>query len=294
MSKSYILALDQGTTSSRAVIYNHEGEAVKIAQNEFTQIYPHAGWVEHDPMEIWGSQRGVASEVLATAGITPEEIAAIGITNQRETTIVWEKATGKPVYNAIVWQCRRTASICDELKAEGLEEYIRENTGLVLDAYFSGTKLKWILDHVEGARARAQKGDLLFGNVDTWLIWNLTGGPDGGVHVTDVTNASRTMLMNLEELEWDDELLEIFDVPRGMLPEITSSSQEFGRTVADGAFGAEVVLAGNLGDQHAALVGQACFEPGMLKNTYGTGNFLVLNTGTEIVRSDRGLLTTLA
>ena len=290
MSKSYVLALDQGTTSSRAVIYNSAGEAVKIAQNEFTQIYPHAGWVEHDPMEIWGSQRGVASEVLATAGITPEEIAAIGITNQRETTIVWDKTTGKPVYNAIVWQCRRTASICDELKADGLEEYIRENTGLVLDAYFSGTKLKWILDHVEGARARAQKGDLLFGNVDTWLIWNLTRGK---VHVTDYSNASRTMLYNIKDLKWDETILKKLDIPACMLPEVKPSSTVYGVTDAR-VLGAEIPIAGVAGDQQAALFGQACFTPGMVKNTYGTGCFMLMLTGETIAHSRHGLLTTIA
>jgi len=215
MKKSYILALDQGTTSSRAVIYNAEGIAVKIAQNEFTQIYPQAGWVEHDPMEIWGSQRGAASEVLAATGIAPEEIAAIGITNQRETTIVWDRETGKPVYNAIVWQCRRTSAICDDLRAAGLEDYIRENTGLVLDAYFSGTKLKWILDHVPGARQRAKKGELLFGNVDTWLIWHLTRGR---VHATDYSNASRTLLFNIRKLQWDPFILEKLDIPKPCCP----------------------------------------------------------------------------
>ncbi len=290
MNKSYILALDQGTTSSRAVIYNSEGAAVKIAQNEFTQIYPQAGWVEHDPMEIWGSQRGVASEVLATAGISPEEIAAIGITNQRETTIVWDKATGKPVYNAIVWQCRRTAAICDEMKAAGLEGYIRENTGLVLDAYFSGTKLKWILDHVEGARARAQKGELLFGNVDTWLIWNLTGGK---VHVTDYSNASRTMLYNIKELQWDESILAKLDIPLAMLPEVRPSSTVYGVTDAR-VLGAEIPIAGDAGDQQAALFGQACFAPGMVKNTYGTGCFMLMQTDDKLAHSQNGLLTTIA
>jgi glycerol kinase len=290
MKKSYILALDQGTTSSRAVIYDRDGVVVKIAQNEFSQIYPQAGWVEHDPMEIWGSQRGAASEVMAATGISPEEIAAIGITNQRETTIVWDKATGRPVYNAIVWQCRRTASICDELKAAGLEETIRENTGLVADAYFSGTKLKWILDHVEGARDRARKGELLFGNVDTWLIWNLTRGK---VHVTDYSNASRTMLYNIRELKWDSLLLEKLDIPASMLPEVKPSSAVYGVTDAR-VLGGEIPIAGDAGDQQAALFGQACFTPGMVKNTYGTGCFMLMNTGEKPALSEKGLLTTIA
>ncbi len=290
MNKSFILALDQGTTSSRAIIYNAEGVAVKIAQNEFTQIYPQAGWVEHDPMEIWGSQRGAVSEVLATTGIAPEEIAAIGITNQRETTIVWDRATGKPVYNAIVWQCRRTASICDELKTAGMEDYIRENTGLVLDAYFSGTKVKWILDHVEGARDRAKKGELLFGNVDTWLIWNLTRGK---IHVTDYSNASRTMLYNIKDLKWDETILEKLDIPACMLPEVKPSSAVYGVTDAR-VLGAEIPIAGDAGDQQAALFGQACYTPGMVKNTYGTGCFMLMLTGDKIAHSQHGLLTTIA
>lgn len=288
--KSYILALDQGTTSSRAIIYNADGAVVKIAQNEFTQLYPRPGWVEHDPMEIWGTQRGVVSEVLATTGIAPEEIAAIGITNQRETTIVWDKVTGKPVYNAIVWQCRRTSSMCDELKAAGMEDYIRENTGLVLDAYFSGTKLKWILDHVEGARERAKNGELLFGNVDTWLIWNLTRGR---VHVTDYSNASRTMLYNIKKLQWDKYILDKLDIPAAMLPDVQPSSTVYG--VADArVFGAEIPIAGVAGDQQAALFGQACYEPGMVKNTYGTGCFMLMQTGEKIAHSQKGLLTTIA
>lgn len=290
MKKSYILALDQGTTSSRAVIYNQEGAAVKIAQNEFTQIYPQAGWVEHDPMEIWGSQRGAISEVMAAAGIAPEEIAAIGITNQRETTIVWDKDTGKPIYNAIVWQCRRTAFICDELTAAGMTDYIRENTGLVVDAYFSATKLKWILDHVEGARARAKKGELLFGNVDTWLIWNLTRGK---VHVTDYSNASRTMLYNIKDLKWDATILEKLDIPVCMLPEVKPSSAVYGVTDAR-VLGGEIPIAGDAGDQQAALFGQACFTPGMVKNTYGTGCFMLMLTGEKIAHSQNGLLTTIA
>ncbi|WP_432409241.1 glycerol kinase GlpK [Wukongibacter sp. M2B1] len=288
MEKKYILALDQGTTSSRAIIFNHDGEIVKVAQKEFTQIYPKAGWVEHDAMEIWGSQSGVAREVLETAGISPEEVAAIGITNQRETTVVWDKNTGKPVYNAIVWQCRRTAGICDELKERGLESYIRENTGLVVDAYFSGTKVKWILDNVEGAR---EKGDLLFGNIDTWLIWNLTRGK---VHVTDYSNASRTMLYNIKELKWDEKILKELGIPASILPEVKQSSEVYGHTDPKTFGGAEIPIAGIAGDQQAALFGQACYEPGMAKNTYGTGCFMLMNTGEEMVPSNNGLLTTIA
>ena len=290
MKKSYILSFDQGTTSSRAIIYNFEGQIVKVAQKEFTEIYPKAGWVEHDPMEIWGSQSGVASEILATTGITAEEIAAIGITNQRETTVVWERKTGKPVYNAIVWQCRRTSAICDELKARGMENYIRENTGLVLDAYFSGTKVKWILDNVEGARQKAQNGELLFGNIDTWLIWNLTRGK---VHVTDYSNASRTMLYNIKDLKWDERILKELDIPASMLPEVKPSSAVYGNTDAR-IFGAEIPIAGDAGDQQAALFGQACYMPGMVKNTYGTGCFMLMLTGKKLVHSANGLLTTIA
>jgi glycerol kinase len=290
MMKKYILALDQGTTSSRAIIYNFEGQIVKVAQKEFTQIYPKAGWVEHDPMEIWGSQSGVVSEILATTGITAEEIAAIGITNQRETTIVWEKKTGKPVYNAIVWQCRRTSAICDELKTRGLEKYIRENTGLVLDAYFSGTKVKWILDNVEGARQQAKNGELLFGTIDTWLIWNLTRGK---VHVTDYSNASRTMLYNIKDLKWDEKILKELDIPASMLPEVKPSSAVYGNTDAR-IFGVEIPIAGDAGDQQAALFGQACYSPGMVKNTYGTGCFMLMLTGEKMVHSGNGLLTTIA
>ena len=291
MGKKYILALDQGTTSSRAIIFNHDGEIVKVAQKEFTQIYPRAGWVEHDAMEIWGSQSGVAREVLETAGISPEEVAAIGITNQRETTVVWDKNTGKPIYNAIVWQCRRTAGICDELKKRGLEGYIRENTGLVVDAYFSGTKVKWILDNVEGARERAKRGELLFGNIDTWLIWNLTRGK---VHVTDYSNASRTMLYNIKDLKWDGKILEELGIPASMLPEVKQSSEVYGYTDSKTFGGAQIPIAGIAGDQQAALFGQACYEPGMAKNTYGTGCFMLMNTGEEMVPSNNGLLTTIA
>lgn len=291
MGKKYIMALDQGTTSSRAIIFNHEGEIIKIAQNEFTQYYPKAGWVEHDPMEIWGTQSGVAREVIETAGIRPDEIAAIGITNQRETTVVWDKTTGRPIYNAIVWQCRRTASICDDLKNKGLEDYIKENTGLVIDAYFSGTKIKWILDNVEGARERAEKGELLFGNIDSWIIWNLTRGK---VHVTDYSNASRTMIYNIKDLKWDEKLLEELDIPLSMLPQVKQSSEIYGVTDPHTFAGAEIPIAGIAGDQQAALFGQACFQAGMAKNTYGTGCFMLMNTGEEMITSKNGLLTTIA
>ncbi|SCY67204.1 glycerol kinase GlpK [Alkaliphilus peptidifermentans] len=290
-AKKYILALDQGTTSSRAIIFDYDGKIVAVAQKEFTQIYPKAGWVEHDPMEIWGTQSGVAREVLEKAGVSPQEVAAIGITNQRETTVVWDKTTGKPVYNAIVWQCRRTAAICDDLKRRGLEQYIRDNTGLVVDAYFSGTKIKWILDNVEGAREKAEKGDLLFGNIDTWLIWNLTRGK---VHVTDYSNASRTMLYNIKELKWDEKILAEMGVPASMLPEVKPSSHVYGYTDHETFGGADIPIAGAAGDQQAALFGQACFEPGMAKNTYGTGCFMLMNTGEKFVPSNNGLLTTLA
>ncbi len=289
--KEYILALDQGTTSSRAILFDRAGKIVSLAQKTFRQIFPKPGWVEHNPMEIWGSQSGVAREALEEAGVRPEEVAAIGITNQRETTIVWDKATGKPIHNAIVWQCRRTAAICDELKARGLEDYIRENTGLVIDAYFSATKVKWILDHVKGARERAKKGELLFGTVDTWLIWNLTRG---AVHVTDYSNASRTMLFNIGTLQWDQRILDELDIPACMLPAVKPSSCQYGHTDAHTFGGAMIPIAGNAGDQQAALFGQACFADGMVKNTYGTGCFLLMNTGEQRVPSRRGLLTTIA
>ena len=291
MTKKYVLALDQGTTSSRAILFDQAGKSVGAAQKEFTQIYPKAGWVEHDPMEIWGSQSGVAREVIEKLGVRPEEIAAIGITNQRETTIVWEKDTGRPIYNAIVWQCRRTASICDDLKARGLEPYIRENTGLVVDAYFSGTKLKWILDNVDGARERAQKGELLFGTVDTWLIWNLTRG---AIHVTDYSNAARTLLFNIKSLEWDQKILAELDIPACMLPEVKPSSAIYGHTDPQTFGGAAIPISGDAGDQHAALFGQACFSEGMAKNTYGTGCFMLMNTGEQRIPSKNGLLTTIA
>ncbi|NPV45165.1 MAG: glycerol kinase GlpK [Firmicutes bacterium] len=286
----YIMALDQGTTSSRAIIFNEAGSIVSVAQKEFAQIYPKPGWVEHDPMEIWGSQIGVAKEALEKVGLEPKDIAAIGITNQRETTVVWDKNTGKPVYNAIVWQCRRTAPICDDLKARGLADTIRSKTGLVVDAYFSGTKIKWILDNVEGVREKAEKGEVLFGNVDTWLIWNLTGGK---VHVTDYTNASRTMIFNIHTYDWDDDILRELGIPRAMLPEVKPSSFVYGETVSE-IFGATVPIAGDAGDQQAALFGQACYKPGMAKNTYGTGCFMLMNTGEKAVASESGLLTTIA
>ncbi|AVQ16962.1 glycerol kinase [Fusobacterium gonidiaformans 3-1-5R] len=288
----YIVALDQGTTSSRAILFDENQSIVGVAQKEFTQYYPKEGWVEHDPMEIWSSQSGVLAEVIARAGITQHDIIAIGITNQRETTVVWDKNTGKPIYNAIVWQCRRTAKICDELrKIEGLEEYIKDTTGLVLDAYFSGTKIKWILDNVDGAREKAEKGDLLFGTVDTWLIWNLTHGK---VHATDYTNASRTMLYNIKELKWDERLLKELGIPKQMLPDVRDSSGNYGYANLGGTGGHRVPIAGVAGDQQSALFGQACFGEGESKNTYGTGCFLLMNTGEKFVKSNHGLVTTIA
>lgn len=291
MDRKYIMALDQGTTSSRAILFDKEGNVVATSQKEFTQFYPKVGWVEHNPMEIWGSQSGVMREVLETNSIRPEEVCAIGITNQRETTIVWEKSTGKPVYNAIVWQCRRTSEICDELKEKGYEKLIKDKTGLILDAYFSATKIKWILDNIEGAREKAENGELLFGTVDTWLIWNLTRGK---VHVTDYTNAARTMLYNIKELKWDDEILEILDIPKSMLPDVKPSSYVYGHTDEGMLSGAQIPIAGCAGDQQAALFGQTCFEEGSAKNTYGTGCFMLMNTGENIVESKHGLLTTIA
>ena len=291
MSKKYVLALDQGTTSSRAILFDQGGNCVGIAQKEFAQLYPKPGWVEHDPMEIWGTQSGVAREVLDTVGARSAEVAAIGITNQRETTVVWEKASGKPLCNAIVWQCRRTAGICDELKAKGLEPTIREQTGLIVDAYFSATKLKWILDSVPGARERAKRGELLFGTIDTWLIWNLTRGK---VHVTDYSNASRTMLFNIQTLQWDEKLLAELDISACMLPEVKPSSGVYGHTDAELFGGVPIPIAGDAGDQQAALFGQACFADGMVKNTYGTGCFMLMNTGEQRVPSKHGLLTTIA
>ncbi|BDR67539.1 glycerol kinase [Clostridium tetani] len=286
----YVMALDQGTTSSRCIIFNERGLIVSVAQREFKQIYPKGGWVEHDPMEIWATQFSVATEAMAKANIEASEIASIGITNQRETTIVWDKRTGLPVYNAIVWQCRRTAQICDELKEKGLTKTIRNKTGLVLDAYFSGTKIKWILDNVAGAREEAEKGNLIFGTVDTWLIWNLTKGK---VHVTDYSNASRTMIYNIHELKWDDELLEALDIPKSMLPEVKPSSYVYGETNST-LFGSSIPIAGVAGDQQAALFGQMCHQEGTAKSTYGTGCFLLMNTGEKAVKSENGLLTTIA
>lgn len=291
MDKQYIMAFDQGTTSCRAILFDRDAQIVGIAQKEFQQYYPTPGWVEHDAMEIWGSQMGVAREVLETQGIKPSQVAAIGITNQRETTVVWDRHTGKPVHHAIVWQDRRTAALCDELKARGLEDYIRETTGLVADAYFSGTKIRWILDNVPGVRERAENGDLLFGTMDTWLVWNLTRGER---HVTDYSNASRTLLYNIRTLEWDKRMLEELDIPEAMLPEVRPSSEVYGTTGAEMFGGARVPIAGMAGDQQAALFGQACFEKGMVKNTYGTGCFLLMNTGETPVASKSGLLTTIA
>ena len=290
-NKKYIVALDQGTTSSRAVVLDHNANMVSSSQREFTQIYPEAGWVEHDPMEIYATQSSTLVEALTKAGIRSDEVAAIGITNQRETTIVWNKETGKPVYNAIVWQCRRTAQICEELKARGLEEYVRENTGLLLDPYFSGTKVKWILDNVEGAREDAQAGKLLFGTVDTWLVWKMT---QGRVHVTDYTNASRTMLFNINDMKWDEKILDEMGIPASMMPEVKCSSEVYGQTNIGGKGGTRIPIAGIAGDQQAALFGQMCVEAGQAKNTYGTGCFLLMNTGKEKVTSQNGLLTTLA
>ena len=291
MSKKYIMALDQGTTSSRAILFDKEGNIIATSQKEFTQIYPKPGWVEHNAMEIWGSQSGVMREVLETNSISPNEIAAIGITNQRETTIVWDKNTGKPIYNAIVWQCRRTSEICDEIEANGYKDMIKDKTGLILDAYFSGTKIKWILDNVEGAREKAENGELLFGTVDTWLIWNLTRGK---VHVTDYSNASRTMLYNIKELKWDDEILELLNIPKSMLPKVKPSSCIYGNTDEQMLAGAQIPIAGCAGDQQSALFGQTCFEEGSAKNTYGTGCFMLMNTGEKPVESKNGLLTTIA
>jgi glycerol kinase len=286
----YILALDQGTTSSRAIIFDREGNMLSIAQKEFEQIFPQPGWVEHDANEIWSSQAGVASEAIARLNIQPTDISAIGITNQRETTIVWNRRTGQPIHHAIVWQDRRTAGFCDALKAEGCEERFRRKTGLVIDAYFSGTKIRWMLDHVSGARELADRGDLAFGTVDSWLVWKLTGGK---LHITDVTNASRTLLFNIHEGRWDDELLGLLDIPRSMLPEVHSSSEIYGHT-DERAFGTAIPIAGIAGDQHAATFGQAAVERGMAKNTYGTGCFMLLNTGSKAIASNNKLLTTIA
>lgn len=288
MEKKYVLALDQGTTSSRAILFDRNGRIVNMSQKEFTQIYPAPGWVEHNPLEIWETQVNAAKEAIR--GVDVSEIACIGITNQRETTILWDKNTGKPVYNAIVWQSRQSSDICDELKKLGLESYIRENTGLVIDAYFSGTKIKWILDNVEGVREKAEKGEILFGTVDTWLVWNLTGGK---IHITDYSNASRTMIYNIKTLKWDEKLLDILNMPPEILPEVRQSSEIYGNTKAE-IFGGQIPVSGIAGDQQAALFGQLCFQEGMAKNTYGTGCFLLMNTGEKPVQSKKGLLTTIA
>ena len=286
--KRYVIALDQGTTSSRCIIFDQNCNIICVKQREFTQYFPQDGWVEHDPVEIVSTQLGVLEEAVDTAGIFLDEVAGIGITNQRETTVVWEKETGKPVYNAIVWQCRRTAAICEELKRDGMADYIKETTGLVIDAYFSATKVKWILDHVDGARKRAENGELLFGTVDTWLLWNLTKGK---AHVTDYTNASRTMMFNIKTLEWDETILRALDIPRAMLPEVRSSSELYGYAEV---YGRKLPVAGIAGDQQAALFGQACFGAGQAKNTYGTGCFMLMNTGEKLCYSKNGLLTTIA
>lgn len=283
--KNYIIALDQGTTSSRAIIFDRDANVVCSAQREFAQHYPQPGWVEHDPMEIFATQSATMVEALAQAGLSHAQVAALGITNQRETVVVWDKASGRPIHNAIVWQCRRSTEICEQLKRDGFEDYIRETTGLVIDPYFSGTKVKWILDHVEGSRERARRGELLFGTVDTWLIWKFTGGK---VHVTDYTNASRTLMFNIHTLQWDKRMLEVLDIPEQMLPQVRSSSEVYGQTKSG------IDIAGIAGDQQAALFGQMCVNPGEAKNTYGTGCFLLMNTGSKAVSSRHGLLTTLA
>lgn len=290
MKKRYVLALDQGTTSSRAILFDWNGQIKGIAGQEFKQIYPQPGWVEHDPKEIWQSQMQVARRVLSENYVLPNDLAAIGVTNQRETTILWDKHTGEPVHHAIVWQCRRTAPFCETLREEGWTASIRKKTGLVLDAYFSGTKIKWIMDHVPGLREKAAAGDILFGTVDSWLIWHLSGGK---VHATDFSNASRTMLFNIHDLVWDQEILDRLDIPEAMLPQVLPSSTVYGYTDRK-LFGAEIPIAGVAGDQQAALFGQTCFETGMAKNTYGTGCFMLMNTGEKAFSSDHGLLTTIA
>ncbi|MEK5477598.1 glycerol kinase GlpK [Paenibacillus sp. FSL R5-0407] len=289
--ETYILALDQGTTSSRAILFNREGVIVHSAQREFPQYFPKPGWVEQQPNEIWGSILAVIASCLSESGIKPRQIAGIGITNQRETTVVWEKETGNPIYPAIVWQSRQTADICEQLKSAGLNDTFRKKTGLLIDPYFSGTKVKWILDHVPGSRARAEKGELLFGTIDTWLIWKLSGGK---LHVTDYSNASRTLMFNIHDLCWDDELLKLLDVPKAMLPEVRSSSEIYGTTIPYHFFGEQVPIAGAAGDQQAALFGQTCFEKGMIKTTYGTGCFMLMNTGEKPVASEHGLITSIA
>ncbi|WP_242121255.1 glycerol kinase GlpK [Aestuariivivens sediminicola] len=288
--EKYILALDQGTTSSRAIIFNKKGHIISVAQKEFTQYFPKPGWVEHDPLEVWSSQAGVASEAIAKNGLKGENIVAMGITNQRETVVVWDKNTGEPIYNAIVWQDKRTSGYCDQLKKEGREKEIREKTGLVIDSYFSGTKVKWILDHVKGAREKAENGSLIIGTIDTWLIWNFTKGEQ---HVTDVSNASRTLLFNLNTLEWDDDLLELFTIPKSMLPQVKQSSEVYGYALSS-FYGTEIPISGIAGDQQAALFGQMCTKAGMVKNTYGTGCFMLMNIGEKPIVSKNNLLTTIA
>lgn len=291
MTEKFMMALDQGTTSSRAILFDKKGNVFHTTQREFPQYFPQSGWVEHNPEQIWSSVLSCIATVLSEKNVRADQIAGIGITNQRETTVVWDKHTGKPIYNAIVWQSRQTADICEELKAQGLVDKFRDKTGLLVDAYFSGTKVKWILDNVEGAREKAENGDLLFGTIDTWIIWKLT---NGDVHVTDYSNASRTLMFNIYDLKWDEELLDILGVPTSMLPEVRSSSEVYGYTDADQFFGQEIAIAGIAGDQQAALFGQACFEQGMVKNTYGTGCFMLMNTGETAVKSEHGLLTTIA
>lgn len=289
--EKFIMSIDQGTTSSRAIIFNKKGDIISVAQKEFQQIFPKPGWVEHNANEIWLTVLAIIAESLVKGNIQPQQIEAIGITNQRETTVVWDKNTGNPIYNAIVWQSRQTSGICDELKAQGHNDLFRDKTGLLIDAYFSGTKVKWILDHVDGAREKAEKGDLLFGTIDTWLIWKLSGG---AAHVTDYTNASRTLMYNIFDLKWDEELLDILTVPMSMLPEVKPSSHVYAHTVTHHFFGVEVPIAGVAGDQQAALFGQACYDKGMAKNTYGTGCFMLMQTGEEAIKSKNGLLTTIA
>lgn len=288
--EKYIMAIDQGTTSSRAIIFNKKGEKIASSQKEFPQIFPQAGWVEHNANQIWNSVQSVIAGAFIESSIKPGQIEAIGITNQRETTVVWDKKTGLPIYNAIVWQSRQTAPIADQLKQEGHTNMIHEKTGLVIDAYFSATKVRWILDHVPGAQERAEKGELLFGTIDTWLVWKLT---DGLVHVTDYSNAARTMLYNIKELKWDDEILELLNIPKAMLPEVKSNSEVYGKTTPFHFYGGEVPISGMAGDQQAALFGQLAFEPGMVKNTYGTGSFIIMNTGEEMQLSQNNLLTTI-
>ncbi|MGL4607077.1 MAG: glycerol kinase GlpK [Eubacteriaceae bacterium] len=291
MKKKYVIAFDAGTTGCRSIVFDHSGNMVSMAYQEFKQIYPNPGWVEHSPVDIWNAQYSTAQRAIFDAGINPDDVAGIGITNQRETTVLWEKKTGKPIMNAIVWQDRRTAEICDDLKERGLSDYVKENTGLLIDAYFSGTKIKWILDNVEGAREKAEKGEILFGTIDTWLIWNLTGGK---VHVIDYSNASRTLLFNIKKVAWDEKMLQELDIPKAILPEPRPSSEVYGMTDPTIFFGSSIPVAAAIGDQQGALFGQACFQEGMIKATYGTGGSLVMNTGVHPIESETGMLTTIA